>query len=159
MLHELLLQSGMPITEVNTVRKHVSAFKGGRLAAAVAPARVVNLTVSDVAGDRLDAITDPSVPDTSTVADAVAVLNDYGLWDAVPESVRSHLATAAAESPGLEGVEIPPPSSSPAAAPARRWRWRPSDAGVEPTIVSTSLEGEARELAAASWPTWPGRAL
>ena len=61
-LHELLLSSGISIVEVNTVRKHVSAFKGGRLAAAAAPARLINLTVSDVAGDHIDAITDPRSP-------------------------------------------------------------------------------------------------
>ena len=83
-LHELLLASGMPITAVNTVRKHVSRIKGGRLAAAAAPARVVNLTVSDVAGDALDVITDPTVQDTSTAADARAVLVAYGLWDRGP---------------------------------------------------------------------------
>ena len=68
---ELLLSSGAPITEVNAVRKHVSALKGGRLAARIAPATLVNLTASDVAGDVLDAITDPTVQDGSTVADAI----------------------------------------------------------------------------------------
>ena len=60
-LHRLLLASGCRSSDVNTVRKQVSGFKGGRLAAAAAPARLINLTVSDVAGDALDAITDPSV--------------------------------------------------------------------------------------------------
>ena len=106
MLHELLLSSGIGIVEINTVRKHVSAIKGGRLAAAAAPARLVNLSVSDVAGDPLDAITDPSVRDSSSAADAVATLRRHGLWDRTPVSVRAHLASAAAESPALEGAGI-----------------------------------------------------
>src|SRR2546428_507345 len=73
-LHQLLLASGMSIVEVNTVRKHVSAIKGGRLARAIAPARILNLTVSDVVGDPLDCITDPTVQDTSSVADALSAL-------------------------------------------------------------------------------------
>ncbi len=87
------LASGMSIVEINTVRKHVSGLKGGRLARAIAPARIVNLTVSDVVGDPLDCITDPTVQDTSTVADATAVLADYGLLQEVPRSVRAHLST------------------------------------------------------------------
>ena len=75
-LHELLLGSGAPIADVNAVRKHVSALKGGRLAAQIAPATLVNLTASDVAGDRLDAITDPTVEDGSTVGDAIEVLRE-----------------------------------------------------------------------------------
>ena len=105
-LHRLLLASGMPISEVNTVRKQVSAFKGGRLALAAAPARLINLTVSDVAGDPLDAITDPSVPNESTPADAVAVLRGHGLWDLVPDSVRSHLSDPRLAPPDLGGMEI-----------------------------------------------------
>jgi len=67
-LHRLLLTSGMSVVEINTVRKHVSQVKGGRLARAIAPARILNLTVSDVVGDPLDYITDPTVQDTSSVA-------------------------------------------------------------------------------------------
>jgi glycerate 2-kinase len=146
-LHELLLASGMPIAAINTVRKHVSNFKGGRLAAAAAPARVVNLTVSDVAGDVLDLLTDPSVQDTSTVADALAVLSDYGLWDRVPASVRAHLESRAAESPRLDPTLIHTEllvtghgvceAMMLAAAAA---------AGSAAVTLSTSLEGEAREL-------------
>ena len=141
-LHELLLGSGAPIVEVNTVRKHVSAIKGGRLAARVAPARLVSLTVSDVAGDVLDAITDPSVQDTSTVDDAVEILRRRGLWDDLPASIRNHLATGAAHSPRLasepqtvllvNGAGV----CEVMAAEARA-------AGVVAHVVSTELEGEA----------------
>jgi len=106
-LHRLLLSSGMSIVDVNTVRKHVSAFKGGRLAAAIAPAEILNLTVSDVVGDPLDCITDPTVQDSSTVSDAISVLEEFALLDRVPESVRHHLlASENAESPDLSTVDI-----------------------------------------------------
>jgi len=106
-LHSLLLASGMSIVEINTVRKHVSAIKGGRLARVIAPATIVNLTVSDVVGDPLDCITDPTVRDTSTVTDALSVLGDYELLGEIPGSVREHLMTCAqAESPALGDVDI-----------------------------------------------------
>ena len=106
-LHQLLLSSGMSIVEINTVRKHVSAIKGGRLARAIAPARILNLTVSDVVGDPLDCITDPTVQDTSTVAGALSALREWGLLDRVPPAVRDYLADrAGAESPDLSNADI-----------------------------------------------------
>jgi len=106
-LHRLLLTSGMSVVEINTVRKHVSQVKGGRLARAIAPARILNLTVSDVVGDPLDYITDPTVQDTSSVAGALSVLTEWELLDRVPRSVRDYLAgCAAAESPDLADMDI-----------------------------------------------------
>lgn len=100
-LHELLLACGAPIRDVNTVRKHVSEFKGGRFAARVAPARLVNLTISDVAGDVLETLTDPSVGDSSTVADVRAILDERELWAELPRGVRDHLDSAGSETPTL----------------------------------------------------------
>jgi glycerate 2-kinase len=106
-LHRLLLASGMSIVEINTVRKHVSAIKGGRLASAIAPAGIVNLSVSDVVGDRLDCITDPTVADTTTVADALSVLEDWELMGQVPASVCEYLANSAdAEPPFLGDLDV-----------------------------------------------------
>jgi glycerate-2-kinase len=106
-LHRLLLSSGMSVVEINTVRKHVSLIKGGRLARAIAPARILNLTVSDVVGDPLDCITDPTVQDTSSVAAALSVLREWELLDRVPESVRDYLVTCAeATSPDLRDADI-----------------------------------------------------
>lgn len=105
-LHRILLASGMSIVEINTVRKHVSDVKGGRLARAVAPAEIVNLTVSDVVGDPLDCITDLTVQDSSTVEDALGLLQQYGLVKELPASVRSHLFGPAAVSPDLSDVDI-----------------------------------------------------
>jgi glycerate 2-kinase len=106
-LHRLMLSSGMSVVEINTVRKHVSLIKGGRLARAIAPARILNLTVSDVVGDPLDCITDPTVQDTSAVADALSVLREWELLDQVPESVRDYLTGCAeAISPDLGDLDI-----------------------------------------------------
>jgi glycerate-2-kinase len=106
-LHQLLLSSGMSIVEINAVRKHVSAIKGGRLAKAIAPAPILNLTVSDVVGDPLDCITDPTVEDTSSVADALAALEEWELLPRVPGPVRDCLMNCAdAESPDLTGADI-----------------------------------------------------
>jgi glycerate-2-kinase len=87
-----LLRSGATITEINTVRKHVSELKGGWLAKAAYPATVVNLILSDVVGDPLDFIASgPTVPDTTTFHDAIEILKHHGLWNTVPESVRNLL--------------------------------------------------------------------
>ncbi|HET6831237.1 MAG TPA: DUF4147 domain-containing protein [Solirubrobacterales bacterium] len=142
-LHRLLLGAGLPISEVNTVRKQVSGFKGGRLALAVAPGRLINLTVSDVAGDALDAITDPSVANDSTPADATAILRSHDLWGEVATTIRDHLENPQLEVPDLSALEIHSvllvtgeTACEAMAAEARR-------AGAEPVILSTGLEEEA----------------
>ncbi len=89
---ELLLASGADIAEINTVRKHLDAFKGGNLARAAAPAALLGLVLSDVLGDRLDVIASgPAVPDPSTFAQAWAVLERRGLLKAAPPRVLAHL--------------------------------------------------------------------
>lgn len=145
-LHELLLASGAPISDVNAVRKHVSALKGGRLAERIAPARIVNLTVSDVAGDVLDAITDPTVADASTVGDAISVLRDRGLWGEVPESIQRHLGTAEAASPALDGARIDTVLLATGGRACKAMTLEARAAGLQAHVLSTTLEGEAREL-------------
>jgi glycerate 2-kinase len=106
-LHQLLLSSGMSIVEINAVRKHVSAIKGGRLAKAIAPAPILNLTVSDVVGDPLDCITDLTVQDTSSVAVALAALEEWELLPRVPGPARDYLVNCTdAESPDLADADI-----------------------------------------------------
>lgn len=91
--YRLLLESGADIHAMNAVRKHLSRLGGGQLAQATRPAEGVALVVSDVPGDDLSVIASgPTVPDPTTFADAVAVLRDAGVWHAVPEGVRAHLA-------------------------------------------------------------------
>lgn len=145
-LHRLLLSSGMPIAAINTVRKQVSAFKGGRLALAAAPAEVINLTVSDVAGDPIDAITDPSVPNGSSAADAVATLSEFDLWDTVPASVREHLADPLQEQPDLDGVEIQTELLVTGEAAASAMSTEAALAGAKPVLLGTGLEEDAAAL-------------
>jgi len=104
---QLLLRSGATIAEVNAVRKHLSAIKGGRLAAAT-PASVLTLILSDVGGDDLGVIgSGPTAPDRTTFLDAVRIVRHYGLWGRLPVAVRIHLVE------GLAGGrdETPKPRS------------------------------------------------
>jgi glycerate-2-kinase len=96
-VHRLLLECGASIREINAVRKHLSQIKGGRLALAIFPAEIINLTVSDVTGDPYDYITCPTVPDTSTFADAMRVLDRYDLWGRFPASAAAYLRNATPE--------------------------------------------------------------
>lgn len=143
-----LLDSGANITEMNCVRKHLSRIKGGRLAAACAPARVVTLTISDVPGDDPSVIASgPTVPDASTCADAVAILQRYGI--AVPGGIMSLLEQGALETPKpgdpaflghqLHMIATPRQSLEAAAAQARA-------AGLEAHILGDDMEGESREV-------------
>lgn len=148
-LNGALLKSGATIHEMNCVRKHLSAIKGGRLAAAAAPARLVTLAISDVPGDDLDVIgSGPTVPDPTSLADAVAIVEKYGLE--VPARVRALLddprnETPKAGDPAFARTEThlvaAPQRSLEAAAEAAR------AAGVTPLILGDSIEGESREVA------------
>ena len=143
-----LLASGASISEMNCVRKHLSRIKGGRLAAACAPARVVTLTISDVPGDDPAIIASgPTVPDSSTCADALAVLRRYGI--ALPQEVIAQLEQGELETPkpgapefaghSVHMVATPMQSLHAAAALARA-------AGVDAHILSDEMEGESREV-------------
>ena len=140
-----LLKSGAPISEMNIVRKHLSAIKGGRLAAAAYPARVETLVISDVPGDDVSAVASgPTVPDPSTFAEARAIVAKYGIE--VPASVSRHLTEAKSETPkrltNSQATLIASPQKSLLAA-ARVAR----DAGYKPLVLGDSIEGEAREVA------------
>ena len=146
-----LLRSGATIAEVNCVRRHLSAVKGGRLAAACHPARIVTLAISDVPGDRPgDIASGPTVGDGTTPAEALAILDRYGV--AASEAVRHVLAdptvtTVAPDDQRLARADFrlvaTPQASLEAAARAAR------EAGVTPHILGDALEGEARHLATA----------
>ncbi|MFZ5950541.1 MAG: glycerate kinase type-2 family protein [Candidatus Rifleibacteriota bacterium] len=93
MLTRQLLECGASINEINAVRKHISAIKGGNLARAAYPARLINLIISDVIGDPLDVIASgPTVADTSTFAQAIRILEHYDLSNIVPASIINHLS-------------------------------------------------------------------
>jgi hydroxypyruvate reductase len=144
-----LLKSGATIGEINCVRKHLSAIKGGRLAAAAAPARVVTLAISDVPGDDPGTIASgPTVADATTFADARAILQKYAI--APPPAVARHLAETREETPKPGDprlarsefvlVATPQRALEAAAAAARR-------SGVFPIVLGDAIEGEARDAA------------
>jgi len=147
-INKALLNSGANIGEMNCVRKHLSRIKGGRLAAACAPARVVTLTISDVPGDDPSVIASgPTVPDSTSCAEALAILKRYGI--AVPAALQAQLESGALETPkpgdpAFEGHQIhmiatPQQSLEAAAAAARA-------VGLTAYILSDEMEGESREV-------------
>lgn len=142
-----LLACGADITEVNTVRKHLSAVKGGRLAQRIAPAKCLTLVLSDVLGSPLDAIASgPTVPDRTTFADALAVVRRHRLEDRLSRAVMKRLKEGRDEATPCEGFETVIVGDNvmfaEAALEAARQR------GREASILTTWLQGEAREVAA-----------
>lgn len=148
-LNRRLLKSGATIGQMNTVRRHLSRIKGGRLAAAASPAKVVTLAISDVPGDDPDVIgSGPTVPDPTARADARAILERFGIK--APYSIVRWLETPESETPkpndpvfancAFQLIATPQMSLEAAADYAR-------SQGVTPIILGDSIEGEAREVA------------
>ncbi|PSJ55919.1 glycerate kinase type-2 family protein [Pseudaminobacter soli (ex Li et al. 2025)] len=149
-VNEALLASGAPISVMNLIRKHVSTIKGGRLAAAAHPARVVSLIVSDIPGDNPALVASgPTVPDAGDRAEALAAIETYGMK--LPEAVMAHLNSPEADAPlpndtrfarnEVRLIASAAVSLEAAAAEAKRQ-------GIEAVILSDSIEGEAREVGA-----------
>ena len=151
----LLLASGANIHEMNAVRKHLSALKGGQLARRAAPARVWALLLSDVIGDDLDVIgSGPCAPDASTFAEALAVLSRYGLEGKVPMEVRKRLERGAAgqlaETPKAGDVLFRRVHNTVVGSNAQALAAAVEVArqlGYKPMVLTTRLDGEAREQA------------
>ena len=153
--NQLLLRSGASISDVNTARKHLSSFKGGRLGEALAGAgAILTLVISDVVGNPFDAIASgPTVPDLSTYQDALDVLDRWGVAADVPVAVVDHLrrgATGVVDETPSEGevferqiIEIVADASVAASAVADA----AAEEGISATVVTTEVEGEAREVA------------
>ncbi len=147
-LNRALLKSGATISEMNCVRRHLSAIKGGRLAAACHPARVLTLLISDVPGDDpMDIASGPTVADPTTCEDALAVIRRYNID--VPAKVMAVLQSSRGESikpddPRLAGTEVrmiaAPQMALEAAATVA------ANAGYTPYILGDALEGEARDV-------------
>jgi len=152
---KFLLACGATIHELNTVRKHLSRSKGGRLAHLAHPATVVSLILSDVVGDDLDVIgSGPTVPDSTTFQQTEQILKRYGVWDDLAVSIQDHVLK------GVRGILEDTPKSGDVAfercsavlvgtnlqamlAAAKEAERR----GYQPLILSTKVEGEAREVA------------
>jgi hydroxypyruvate reductase len=154
-LTDALLRAGATINEINAIRKHVDRLKGGKLARLASPARVASLILSDVVGDPLDVIASgPTVPDTSTFTEAYALLERYDLLETVPSSIVEHLRR------GRQGQieETPKPGDVIFGASqnvvvasneiaARAAANKAMDLGFSALLLSTFVEGEAREVA------------
>ncbi|MER8427733.1 MULTISPECIES: glycerate kinase [unclassified Mesorhizobium] len=147
-VNEALLASGAPIAAMNTIRKHLSTIKGGRLAAAAYPAKVVSLVVSDIPGDNPALVASgPTVPDIGSREDALASIAAYGMK--LPASVMAHIKSPAADAPRPDDprfirnevhlIASAGVSLEAAAAEAKR-------RGIQAVILSDSIEGEAREV-------------
>ena len=147
-LNKALLRSGAAIDEMNCVRKHLSAIKGGRLGLACAPARVVTLMISDVPGDDPSIIASgPTLPDDSTCADALAILQKYAIE--IPPNVLDHLQSGRGETPDATDPRFARHShhiiataqdALDAAADAAR------AAGIHAHVLSDGIEGEAKDI-------------
>jgi glycerate 2-kinase len=151
----LLLACGATIHEFNTVRKHLSRAKGGRLAQMAYPATVSSLILSDVVGDDLDVIASgPTVPDSSTFHDAEQILKGYGIWDQLTPSVRNHIEKGISgqieDTPNSNDVVFQQCSQVLVGTNLQALKAAGQEArklGYRPLILSSKVEGEAREVA------------
>jgi len=151
---DALLKSGATINEINTVRKHISGFKGGWLAKKAYPATVVNLILSDVVGDPLDSIASgPTVPDSTTFQDAIEILKRYRLWGKAPTSVKKVLLkgkkglipeTPKAGDKAFEKVHNVVIGNTLTASLAAYNNVK--NAGLNALLLSSRLEGQARDV-------------
>ncbi|MDH3798014.1 MAG: glycerate kinase, partial [Desulfobacterales bacterium] len=152
---KLLLACGATIHEFNAVRKHLSRAKGGRLAQMAYPATVTSLILSDVVGDDLDVIASgPTVPDSSTFDDAEQILKGYGIWDQLPPTVRDHLAKGTSDqiedTPKSDNAAFQQCSQVLVGTNLQALKAAGQEAqqlGYHPLILSSKVEGEAREVA------------
>ena len=147
-VNQALLKSGAPISEMNCVRKHLSAIKGGQLAAAAYPAKVVSLVISDVPGDDLAAVASgPTIADPTTFAEARAVIAKYAIE--VPESVQRHLAEAQDETPKQGDARLANTMAILVASPQKSLEAAAAVAqqnGFKSIILGDAIEGEARDV-------------
>ena len=148
-VNEALLASGAPISAMNTLRKHLSTIKGGRLALAAHPAKVVSLIVSDIPGDNPAFVASgPTVPDRAARDDALAIVRDYGLK--LPAAALRHLQSEAAEAPSPDDPAFAGNEVHVIASAARSLEAAAEEArrcGIEAVILSDAIEGEARDVA------------
>lgn len=150
-----LLSCGATIQEINTIRKHISMLKGGRLANIAYPSTLVSLIISDVIGDPLDSIASgPTVPDPTTYADCLTILKKYNIVNKIPEKVLSHINR------GAKGLEQETPKSDEIifekvqnviiannTKAFKEAKKKSIELGYNPLILSTMIEGETKEVA------------
>lgn len=148
-VNEALLASGAPISAMNTLRKHLSTIKGGRLALAAHPAKVVSLIVSDIPGDNPAFVASgPTVPDRAAREEALAIVRDYGLK--LPDAALRQLQSEAAEAPSPDDPAFAGNEVHVIASAARSLEAAAEEAsrhGIQAVILSDAIEGEARDVA------------
>jgi glycerate-2-kinase len=149
-INKALLKSGAAISEMNCVRKHLSAIKGGRLGLACAPARVITLMISDVPGDDASIIASgPTLPDDTTCADALAILRKYAI--AIPDNIETHLQSGQGETPKSSDPRLPATNITSSLLPSMRWmlrRIRPEPWASQ--RISYRMASKARRVISAS---------
>lgn len=148
-VNQLLVHSGADVTEIMTVRGHLSRIKGGRLAPQMLPATVVSLTVSDEKTDSMKWNTDWASPDSTTLADAERVLKKYGLWQSVSERVREYLSHPTPEKETPKSFINEPLHYCMVVKTRALWEaaaQRAKALGLTPVLLTTLLNGESREV-------------
>ena len=147
-ISQTLLKSGATIGEMNTVRRHLSAIKGGRLAAACHPAKVINLLISDVPGDNpANIASGPTVGDVTTCADALAIVDRYDIH--LPRHIRAGLESDRFESVKPDDTRLAKVETHLVATPQKSLEAAAAiahEAGVTPLILGDSIEGEAKDV-------------
>jgi len=148
-INQLLVHSGADVTEIMTVRRHLSRIKGGRLAPRMLPATIISLTVSDEKTDSMEWNTDWTSPDSTTLADAQNVLKKYGLWESVSEQVRNYLAEPTADKETPKAFPDEPLHYYMVVKTRELWEGaarRAKELGLAPILLTTLLHGESREV-------------
>jgi len=148
-VNQLLVHSGADVTEIMTVRGHLSRIKGGKLAPQMLPATVISLTVSDEKTDSMKWNTDWASPDSTTLADAERVLKKYGLWQSVSEQVRDYLAKPAPHKETPKSFSNEPLYYCMVVKTRALWEaaaHRAKALGLTPLLLTTLLNGESREV-------------
>jgi glycerate-2-kinase len=148
-INQLLVHSGADVTEIMTVRRHLSRIKGGRLAPQMLPATVISLTVSDEKTDTMEWNTDWTSPDSTTLADAERVLKKYGLWQRVSAPVRNYLSNPTPDKETPKSFSNEPLYYCMVVKTRALWEaaaQRAKALGLTPVLLTTLLSGESREV-------------
>jgi len=147
-MNRLLVHCGAQVTEIMSVRRHLSKIKGGRLGLMIQPATCITLTVSDAIGDPLEWNADWTHPDSSTFQDAVDILHRYGLWDQIPERVRDYFSTFTNEKETPKSFENGKFQYCMTIKTTDLWKAaekQSKELGFTPYLLTSELKGESRE--------------
>jgi glycerate 2-kinase len=148
-MNRLLVTCGAQVTELMTVRRHLSKIKGGRLGLLMRPASCITLTVSDAIGDPLEWNADWTHPDSSTFQDAIDILHRYGLWEKIPERVRIYFSTETPEKETPKNLDQFKVQYCMTVKTEDLWKAavrKSQKLGFTPYVLTTELKGESREV-------------